>query len=190
MRHSTSFGKGAEGRRGLPALRPVCTACFFQASLALRINSYPKLQKMLHDFSFHFDCRQHHSIISWLSLLLGFWQTVQWLLSPLPAADVPALFLRGLDIPSLPALLMKRLSDLIACVSGEMTLTVLACPGLAVSAQSFLYGLARVFLVGAPQVPISSQTPFPAVPQPHCLPVQAGLSLPSFPASCRSMCLG
>lgn len=186
MRHSISLGKGAEGCRDLPALRPVCTVCFFQSSLALRINSYSKLQKMLNGFSFLFDSRQHYSFISWLSLLLAFWQTVQWLVSPLPAADVPALFFHGLDISSLLVLQMKRPSDLNAYVSGGMTLTLVACPGWAVSAQSFLYGLPGVLLVRSCPDPFVNG----AVPQTHSLPVQAGLSLLSFPASCRSVCLG
>lgn len=192
MRHSISLGKGAEGCRDLPALRPVCIVCFFQSSLALRINSYSKLRKILNNFAFPFDFRQHYSIISWLSLFLALWQTVQWLVSPLPAADVAALFSHGLDISSLVALQRKRLSDIIAYASGGMTLTLLACPGWIMSAQSFLCGLAGVLLAGS--FPGTCLFPDPsangAVPQTHCLPVQAGLSLPSFPASCRSVCLG
>lgn len=44
--------QSAEGCKDLPAFRPVCTMCFFQSSLALRINSYLRLQKMLNGFSF------------------------------------------------------------------------------------------------------------------------------------------
>lgn len=74
---------------------------------------------------------------------------------------------------------MKRFPDLIAYVSGGMTFTVLACPGLAMSGQSFLYGLARVLFTRS----FPGTHPFPApsanqaVPQ---LPGWPGWAFPSF----------